>query len=67
MPTIHVQSEISHIRGATAPGPEREHALRELVRRLQQAVSEEPDARAQYRLSVLGRHVERLAADEGRR
>jgi hypothetical protein len=67
MPRIHVQSEITHIRAQTAPGPERAAALRQLVQRLQQAVREEPDVQAKYRLSVLGRHVQRLADDEGRR
>jgi hypothetical protein len=63
---IHVQTELSHIRASTAPGPERSHALRQLVQRLQQAVGETTDVQAKYRLSVLGRHVERLADDEGR-
>jgi hypothetical protein len=64
MPRIHVQTEIAAIRAQTAPGPERACALRQLVRRLQQAVGESTDVREKYHLSVLGRHVERLANDE---
>ena len=67
MSRINVQTEISAIRATTPAGPERAQALRELVRRLQQAVGEEPDVQAKYRLSGLGRHVQRLADDEGRR
>ena len=67
MPRIHVQSEISAIRALTAPGPERAAALRQLVQRLQRAIGEETDVQAKYRLSVLGRHVQRLANDEARR
>lgn len=67
MPRINVQTEISAIRASTAPGPERAAALRQLAQRLHRAIGDEPDVQAKYRLSVLGRHVERLAADEGRR
>jgi hypothetical protein len=63
MARINVQSEISAISTKTAPGPERACALRQLVRRLQQAVGETSDLRQKYHLSVLGRPVERLATE----
>jgi hypothetical protein len=66
MARINVQTELTHIRAQTSPGKERARALRQLVQRLQQAIGDEPDVQAKYRLSVLGRHVERLANDEGR-
>jgi len=67
MPKMHVQTELSHIRISTAPGPERAAALRQLVRRVQLLAGEAADLSVYYRTAVQARPVQRLADKEGSR